>query len=179
MTTEHTPVALAPGHDEHLAAAIESAGGVLVGLSDAQVLVWAGGVDDFPADLPAGIEWVALRLAGIEEFMAAGLLDDRRIWTNAAGFYAENVAEHALALLLAGLRQIPAAVTSRWDKDGIDPRMRSLHGSTVAIVGAGGIGRSLIPRLTACGVEVIAVNRTERTINGARETLPVERVDKD
>ncbi|GGF39505.1 D-isomer specific 2-hydroxyacid dehydrogenase family protein [Williamsia phyllosphaerae] len=173
---ERTPVALTPGHDEHLAAAIESAGGVLVALSDARVLVWAGGVDDFPRELPDSIEWVALKLAGIEEFMSAGLIDDRRIWTNASGFYAENVAEHALALLLAGLRQIPAAVRSRWDKDAIDTSIRSLHGSTVAIVGAGGIARSLIPRLSACGAEVIAVNRSGRPVDGARETLPADRV---
>ena len=176
MTSETTPVALAPGHDEHLTAAIQSAGGVLVPLEQAQVLVWAGGVDDFPTDLPDAVEWVALKLAGIEEFMAAGLIDDRRTWTNASGFYAENVAEHALALLLAGLRQIPAAVTSRWDKQVIDTTIRSLHGSTVAIIGAGGIARSLIPRLVACGADVIAVNRSGRRVDGARETLPADRV---
>ncbi|MGJ0121564.1 D-isomer specific 2-hydroxyacid dehydrogenase family protein [Williamsia sp. MIQD14] len=175
---DSTPVALLPGHDEHLTAAIESAGGVLVALEDAHVLVWAGGVDDFPTAIPDAVRWVALKLAGIEEFMAAGLIDDRRIWTNASGFYAENVAEHALALLLAGLRQIPAAVTSRWDKQVIDTTIRSLHGSTVAIIGAGGIARSLIPRLVACGAEVIAVNRSGRRVDGARETLPAERMDE-
>ena len=38
----------------------------------------------------------------------SGLFDDGRVWTCAKGSYAEPVAEHALALALAGLRQLPA-----------------------------------------------------------------------
>ncbi|MDH3024720.1 D-isomer specific 2-hydroxyacid dehydrogenase family protein [Gordonia alkanivorans] len=166
MTAVH--VAVEPTHDEHLVAAVEGAGGKIVGLDDARVLVWIGPPAEFP-ELPDAVEWVALKTAGIEDFLNAGLLDDRRVWTNASGFYAENVAEHALALLLAGLRQINTAVTRHWDKERIDTSVRSLHGSTVAIVGAGGIGASLGPRLKACGARVVAVNRSGREVPGADE----------
>ncbi|GAC02526.1 putative oxidoreductase [Gordonia namibiensis NBRC 108229] len=162
------PVAVEPDHDEHLVAAVESAGGKIVGLDEARVLVWIGPPTEFP-ELSDAVEWVALKTAGIEDFLNAGLLDDRRVWTNASGFYAENVAEHALALLLAGLRQINTAVTRHWDKERIDTSVRSLHGSTVAIVGAGGIGASLGPRLKACGARVVAVNRSGRDVPGADE----------
>ncbi|MCK8616032.1 D-isomer specific 2-hydroxyacid dehydrogenase family protein [Gordonia sp. C13] len=162
------PVAVEPDHDEHLVAAVESAGGKIVGLDEARVLVWIGPPAEFP-ELSDAVEWVALKTAGIEDFLNAGLLDDRRVWTNASGFYAENVAEHALALLLAGLRQINTAVTRHWDKERIDTSVRSLHGSTVAIVGAGGIGASLGPRLKACGARVVAVNRSGRDVPGADE----------
>lgn len=174
MSTD-TPVAIAPEVDEHIAAAVTAAGGRLVDLDDAEVLVWLGGNDDFPT-LPDAVRWVALRLAGIEAFIDAGIIDDRRQWTNASGFYAENVAEHALALLLAGLRRIPVAVRDGWDKDAIDPAVRSVHGSTVGIVGAGGIGRSLIPRLRACGAQVIAVNHSGRPVDGAERTVPADRL---
>ncbi|AZG46470.1 D-isomer specific 2-hydroxyacid dehydrogenase family protein [Gordonia insulae] len=169
------PVAIEPNHDEHLVAAVEEAGGRVVGLDEARVLVWIGIVDDFP-ELPDHIEWVALKTAGIEEYVSAGIIDDRRRWTNASGFYAENVAEHALALLLAGLRQINTAVLRHWDKQPIDTAVRSLHGSTVAIIGAGGIAASLIPRLTASGARVIAVNRSGRPVEGAALTVPSERL---
>ncbi|MBY4572684.1 hydroxyacid dehydrogenase [Gordonia paraffinivorans] len=170
------PVALEPYRDEHLVAAIESTGGEIVGLDEARVLVWIGTPDDFP-ELGDHIEWVALKSAGIEDFFDAGLPDDRRIWTNASGFYAENVAEHALALLLAGLRQINTAVVRHWDKERIDTSVRSLHGSTVAIVGAGGIGASLAPRLKACGARVIAVNRSGRDVPGADEVRRASELD--
>ena len=176
--TAPIPVALLPHSDPHLAEAIASAGGTLADLAEARALVWIGNVDGFPDPLPDTIEWVQLRLAGIESFLRAGLLDDRRIWTNASGFYAENVAEHALALLLAGLRQINVAVLRHWDEKAIDPAVRSLHGSTVGIIGAGGIARSLIPRLKACGAQAIAVNRSGRPVEGASTTLPASRIDE-
>ena len=170
-------VLVGPERDEHLVAAVADAGARLVDdLADAQVLVWIGGPDEFPA-LPDSVEWVALSLAGIESFLNAGVLDDRRIWTNASGFYAAGVAEHALALLLAGVRKINTAVTTMWAKDRIDPAMGTLRGSTVAIVGAGGIGRELTPMLNACGARVIAVNRSGRPVDGAAETVAFDRTD--
>ncbi|WP_211188386.1 NAD(P)-dependent oxidoreductase [Gordonia asplenii] len=169
-------VALAPVHDEHLVSAINDAGAQLVSIDDAQALVWIGGADGFP-ELPDGIEWVALKTAGIEEFMNAGVIDDRRQWTNASGFYAAGCAEHALALLLAGLRQINTAVRNGWDKDGIDTKVRTLRGATVGIIGAGGIGRELTPRLKACGARVLAVNHSGRPVDGADETVPTSELD--
>lgn len=163
-------VAVEPDRDEHIVAAVEKAGATVTGLDDARVLVWIGGPDGFP-DLPDTVEWVALKTAGIEGFVNAKVIDDRRIWTNASGFYAENVAEHALALLLSGLRQINTAVMRHWDT-AIDPAVRTLRGSTVTIIGAGGIGASLIPRLHACGARVIAVNRSGRDVDGAEKTVP-------
>ncbi|NED65887.1 hydroxyacid dehydrogenase, partial [Streptomyces sp. SID10244] len=148
--SEPLSVAVEPTPDRHLVAAVEGAGGRVIGIDEARVLVWIGTGAEFP-DLPDHVEWVALKTAGIEEFVSAGVIDDRRVWTNASGFYAENVAEHALTLLLAGLRQVNTAVLRHWDKEPIDTAVRSLHGSTVAIIGAGGIAESLIPRLSACG----------------------------
>ncbi|MGC5247085.1 D-isomer specific 2-hydroxyacid dehydrogenase family protein [Gordonia sp. DT219] len=174
---EQLRVAVEPVRDAHVVAAVEGTGARVVGLDDAQALVWLGDPGSFPA-LPDAVRWVALKSAGIEGFLAAGVLDDKRIWTNASGFYAENVAEHALALLLTGLRQIHTAVRDHWDKEPIDTAVRTLRGATVAIVGAGGIGAALTGRLKACGAEVLAVNRSGRSVEGADRTLPATRMDE-
>ena len=171
------PVAIEPVRDEHVVAAVEATGAHVVDLADARVLVWLGETAQFPT-LPDTIEWVALKSAGIEGYLNAGVVDDKRIWTNASGFYAENVAEHALALLLAGLRQIHTSVRDHWDKEPIDNSVRTLRGSTVAIIGAGGIGASLIPRLNACGASVLAVNHSGRPVAGAARTLPSTQLDE-
>ena len=170
-------VAVLPERDQYITAALDDADATQTDLDAARVLIWLGGAAGFP-DLPDTVEWVALKTAGIEEFVAAGVLDDKRVWTNASGFYAENVAEHALALLLAGLRQINTSVRWGWDKDHIDPAVRTLRGATVAIIGAGGIARSLIPRLKACGASVLAVNHSGREVDGAERTLPSSRMDE-
>ena len=72
-------------------------------------------------------------------------------FTSAGGAYATQVAELALGLLIAGVRGFAHyARVKTWD-----PRPeRTLEGSTVAIVGAGGIGRALIDMLEPHDVEV-------------------------
>jgi D-3-phosphoglycerate dehydrogenase len=89
-------------------------------------------------------------------------------FTSAGGAYATQVAEHALALLLAGARGFAHYARARtWD-----PRLeRVLEGSTVAIVGAGGIGRALIAMLEPHDVEIVGVTRS-----GRDGTLPAERL---
>lgn len=170
-------VAIGPNQDRHLTDAVEAAGGSVVPLSEAQILVWIGGPDGFP-ELPDAIEWVALSTAGIEHFVDAKVIDDKRLWTNASGFYARGVAEHALALLLGGTRQIVRSAKTRWAKETVDPAVRTLRGSTVSIIGAGGIGRELTPLLKACGATVLAVNRSGHTVDGADVTMSADRTDE-
>ena len=138
-------------------------------LDEAEAVVWNGGPDQLP-ELPDSVRWVQLPAAGVESWMErVGEEPDVR-FTSAGGAYATQVAEHALALLLAGVRGIAYyARTKTWD-----PRSeRVLEGSTVAIIGAGGIGRALIAMLEPHDVEIVAVTRS-----GRDGTLPVERLDE-
>lgn len=100
-------------------------------------------------------------------------------FTSAAGAFAATVAEHALALLLAGVRALPEHLEARsWEQEHLMGRVGTLRGATVTIVGAGGIGRALIPMLAALGAEVVAVNRSGRPVPGAIRTLPVSALDE-
>ena len=97
-------------------------------------------------------------------------VDRERVWTSAAGAYGLPVAEHALALMLAGARRLAdCARADTWT----EPPARPLDGSTVAIVGAGGIGRALIRLLAPLDVEVLAVTR-----RGRDGTLPASRLPR-
>lgn len=167
---------LGPDYDSPLARGIERGGGALAPLADAEGLVWAAGPDTFPVRLPDAVRWVQLPSAGIERWLAAGLIDERRVWTSAAGAYARNVAEHAVMLLLAGVRALPGqARATSWRKAEFDPAVGTLFGATVAIIGCGGIGRAMIPLLTAFGAEVLAVTRSGTPVPGAAETVSADR----
>jgi D-3-phosphoglycerate dehydrogenase len=143
------------------------------------VLVW--GVTDpkgFPPHLPDSIRWVQLPSAGVERWLSSGIIDGRRTWTSASAAYAALVAEHAAMLLLSGVRQLPVCLSQEsWAKEALWPRVRSLNGSTVAIVGCGNIGRALIPILSSLGCRVFAVNRSGRQVAGTILTLPQSRLD--
>jgi D-3-phosphoglycerate dehydrogenase len=175
MTTMSPSIHVGPGEQAELARAVESAGGSVTPLASADGVVWAGTGPDSLPELPRSVRWVQLPSAGVEPWMRRIADTPQVTFTSAAGAYAPQVAEHALALLLAGVRGIAAAArTQTWEI----PPHRTLAGSTVAIVGAGGIGRALIEQLAPHAVEVIAVTRRGHDVPGAARTLAADAVSE-
>jgi len=134
-------------------------------------LVWldphdAGGLAETLRRAP-GVRWVQLPSAGIERVAEAGLLDDRT-WTCAKGSYAEPVAEHALALSLAGLRRLPERARARaWG----EPAGTSLFGQRVTVIGGGGITTALLRLLAPFRVHATVVRRRSDPVPGAARTV--------
>jgi phosphoglycerate dehydrogenase-like enzyme len=156
--------------------AVERGGGrVSTDPEEAEAIVWLGPASGLSDVLHENVRWVQLHSAGVEGWMEDGLIDGRRIFTSAAGAYAETVAEHALALMLAGARRLhECARATEWDK-----RFgRLFAGSTVVILGAGGIGRALIQLLKPFDNRVLAVTRSGRQVPGATESFSVEQTDE-
>ncbi|WP_432513869.1 D-isomer specific 2-hydroxyacid dehydrogenase family protein [Kineococcus sp. SYSU DK001] len=169
-------VHIGPDENPALREAVERGGGKVVALADAEALVVSGGHGDLP-ELHDGIRWVQLPSAGIEAWVASGVVDTARTWTSATGAYSTSVAEGAVALLLAGTRGVGrAARLTTWDNDALDGVQTSLRGATVGIVGAGGIGSAMIPALTGLGARVLAVTRRGLPVDGAAETWAADRV---
>lgn len=174
-----TPIALGPNRTPLLERAITGAGGELADLDAARALVWDAGPDGFPEHLPEKIEWVQLFSAGVEEWFDTPVFDRHPNvqFTSAAGAFARTVAEHSLMLLLAGVRALPEHLAARsWRRAELGRSIGTLRGATVAVVGAGGIGRELITLLAPLGSRVIAVNRSGAPVDlpGVVETLPAQ-----
>ena len=157
-----------------MADAIVAGGGHIVPLADAEALVWAAPRD--PAALAATLEeaphltWVQLPFAGIESF--AELIDDERVWTCGKGVYAEPVAEMALSLALAGLRNVAGyARADEWGK----PVGRNLRGANVTILGGGGITEELLALLQPFDCRVTVVRNRVVEMDGADDVLEADR----
>jgi phosphoglycerate dehydrogenase-like enzyme len=169
-------IAVGPTQSDSVSQAVSDGGGEIVGLDEpADGLIWltTGEVDGLRKKLAtdARVRWIQLPAAGIEQVAAAGVLDPARSWTCAKGAFAEPVAEHALMLALAGLRQLPVRINARsWGKDaGI-----SLYDEPVTILGGGGIATSLLELLAPLRVRATVVRRTPDPVPGAERTLPTE-----
>jgi phosphoglycerate dehydrogenase-like enzyme len=169
-------VAVAPGPVAPVVAeAIARGGGTLVDPSAASVLVWTDptdrdGLAAVLASAPA-IRWVQLPFAGVEPFV--DLLGDGRVWTSTKGAYSEPVAEHALALGLAGLRALPSRARAHsWGPQG----GRRLAGGRVTVVGGGGITEALLRLLAPFGVESRVVRRHVAPVAGASLVVGQDRL---
>jgi phosphoglycerate dehydrogenase-like enzyme len=154
-----------PNSPEWVREAVIAGGGHIVEPADASAIVWtaarnASGLREV-LDANAHLEWVQVPFAGIENFVP--ILDDNRIWTCGKGVYAEPVAEHALALALAGMRNISGySRATQWT----GPVGRNLLGAAVTIVGGGGITESLVRLLRPFNCSITVVRRTVEDIEG-------------
>jgi phosphoglycerate dehydrogenase-like enzyme len=172
-------IALAPAGDGHwLTGAIEEGGGTVVAAADADGLVWTDPAD--PDGLHevltahAQLDWIQLPWAGIEPYVEVIRAHPERTWTCGKGVYAEPVAEHALALGLAGLRNLHAYAAARtWTPQA----GANLLGARVVILGGGGIAESLLRLLGPFGCEVTIVRRHPVTMHGAARVVGAAQLD--
>lgn len=156
--------------------AVGSGGGRVVDSADADAVIWtdpadADGLADLLADRGDGLAWVHLPYAGIERW--AGLLDGDRVWTCAKEIYGHQVAELALAFVLAGFRNLHGYLAARtWDERG----ERNLHGSEVVILGGGGIAGHLAAMLAPFECRVTVVRRRPQEMDGVDEVVGADRL---
>ncbi len=176
MSNSHSPrIHLGPdAAPDWLADAVAEGGGHLVPPADAEAVVWAdarnvGALVDLLDD-GDHIKWVQLPFAGIENFVDH--LDRDRIWTCGKGVYAEPVAEMALSLALAGMRNVGQyARASEWTK----PRGRNLIDGRVTILGGGGITESLVRLLQPFHCHITVVRNHAQHMDGVDEVLESDR----
>jgi phosphoglycerate dehydrogenase-like enzyme len=145
----------------------------------AEALVWTE-TDDPEGlakllDAQDDLAWVQLPFAGIEPYIEVVRAHADRTWTCGKGVYAEEVAEHALALLLAGRRGLDRYARRRaWS-----PQYgHNLLHAKVTIVGGGGIAESLLRLLGPFGCEVTVVRTTPRPMDGAARVVATDRLDQ-
>ena len=173
-----TRVAVAPSSAPHVVAAVQDGGGTVVGLSDEpDALVWMApddpdGLADAVRSAPS-LRWVQLPFAGVERFTE--VLDPSLTWACAKGVYADPVAEHALALALAGLRSLPERARARsWGEQAA----ATLYDAEVVVLGAGGITTSLLGLLAPFRCTTTVVRRSGEPVAGATRTVGTDRLDE-
>lgn len=176
--TDGPGIAIGPVSLPQFEDAVRAGGGRVVEASEADGVIWVNpadphGLKDLLAESPA--KWVQLPFAGIESFFEAGVIDPARTWTCAKGAYAHACAEHALALMLVAARRIHRHARDRaWVPPGLGSPERRLKGTTVLIVGTGGIGRALVPMLEPLGARMLGVSRSGAPVEGIERTTTTD-----
>jgi phosphoglycerate dehydrogenase-like enzyme len=106
------------------------------------------------------LKWVQAYSAGVEGYAFKEFVDSDVTLTNCKIAQGPNIADHAMAMLLAftrGLhRYIPGRTREEWDRG--DPGLLELTGMTAVVIGVGGIGSQIAVRAHAHGMRVIGVD---------------------
>ena len=135
-----------------------------------------------PQDLKTfpNLKWVQSWNAGVDPYLAPGVLPDKVLLTCAAGAYGPAVSEHMLAMLLALYKHLPAYRDQQqahvWKDLG---HVRSLRGATVLVGGTGDIGRHFAVLCRAMGAQTIwGLHRTDAPAEGFDQTFPLSAIDR-
>ena len=157
---------------------------VLDAVRDARVYMGFGIAEDVLRAGP-GLEWVHSGSAGVGSSLSGEMMSRDIVLTNTAGIHGPPMAEAVLGMILYFSRGFDLArrVHGRWDTApfyAADAPLIEVAGSTVGIVGYGGIGREVGRRVTALGARVLGLKRSAPTdAERAAEPEGVHLVDGD
>jgi len=178
-----TNAALEPAARARLEAGIAAAGHTLVVSKNASASVLAAGGEDpllAGADVAFGqpdavacrvlprLGWIALTSAGYTRYDNEETKDALRargaVLTNASSVFAEPCAQHALAMMLALSRQLPASLAEQlgdrgWKYFEHRAASRLLNGQTVLLLSYGAIAKRLVELLAPFGMKIYALRR--------------------
>lgn len=117
-------------------------------------------------DAGSRLRWMHTGTAGVSAAALERLRERDVVLTNSAGVHGPPVAETAIAMMLHFARGLDVAVRAQarreWGKPAFDrpePVAREIAGSTVGLIGYGGIGREVARRARALGARVVALRR--------------------
>jgi len=104
------------------------------------------------------LRWIQSSAAGMDHCLVPSVVGSDIAITSASGVLADQVAEHAIALITAWCRSLPAFFRAQQKKEFIRLPTRDLHRATVGIVGLGGVGRRLAKLLSVFKTRILATD---------------------
>ncbi|WP_128906289.1 D-2-hydroxyacid dehydrogenase [Halorubrum amylolyticum] len=115
---------------------------------------------DIDEELPAAaenLELFACVFAGTGHLPRDALADHGVALTNASGVHGPNIAEHVLGSMITHARQWARAHRQQERREWRSYETTEVYGSTVAVVGLGAIGATVVDRLEPFDVDTIGV----------------------
>jgi D-2-hydroxyacid dehydrogenase (NADP+) len=143
-------------------------------IGDADAVI--GGISKDQFAKAKNLKWVQTYSAGVEGYRWQEFLESGIVLTNCKIVQGPNIADHAMALLLALTRGLNTFFTEKekeqWSREGHE--LLELQDMTAVVIGVGGIGSQIAQRAHGFGMKVIGVDPKDLppNINVTRMVYP-------
>ncbi|HEV2113797.1 MAG TPA: NAD(P)-dependent oxidoreductase, partial [Terriglobales bacterium] len=153
-------------------------------IADADIMLgWSLRPEQFR--LAKKLRWIHSTAAAVHQLMSPELIASDVMVTNARAVHGPVVAEHAIALIFAMAKRLPAAAHYQakkiWAQEQLwqeRPAIREVAGSMLTLIGVGSIGREIIQCARPLGMRVLAVREhPERGAEGTDEVFGMDQLD--
>lgn len=132
------------------------------------------------------LRWVHSPAAAVHQLMFPEMVASSVVITNARDVHGPVVAEHAIAVMLALAKKLPAAFryqsTRTWGQQALweqEPMLAEINDARVVVIGLGSIGREFARRARALGAHVVAIREhPERGPETANEVAGMAELDR-
>ncbi len=114
-------------------------------------------IDEALLEAAENLELFACVYAGTGHLPVAALDDHDVALTNASGVHGPNIAEHVLGSMITHARRWPRAHRQKSNREWRTYETTEVYESTVAVVGLGAIGTTIVDRLDPFDVDTIGV----------------------
>jgi phosphoglycerate dehydrogenase-like enzyme len=104
------------------------------------------------------LRWIQSSCVGVDHFMVPSVIESDIAVTTASGISADQVAEHAVAMMAAWARGLPMYFRKQQKKEFVRGPTHNVTGSVVGIVGFGAVGRRVADLLTPFRTRLFAVD---------------------
>ncbi len=104
------------------------------------------------------LRWIQSSAAGMDHCLVPSVIQSSIHVTSASGVLANQVTDHAMAISLAFLRNLPVFFRAQQKQEFIRRPTRDMYGATVGIIGLGGVGRRLAEVLSVFGTTILAAD---------------------
>jgi phosphoglycerate dehydrogenase-like enzyme len=128
-------------------------------------------------DAAPKLRWYHSVGAGVEDLVTVPDFRTRDITlTNNSGSYDIQIAEHAIAFMLAGAKRLHVYRDQQARRDWKEHRQDEIRGATLVVYGLGSIGAEIARLGAALGMRVIGVRRRVEPAPGVERIVPPERL---
>lgn len=104
------------------------------------------------------LRWIQSSAAGMDHCLVTPVVDSEITVTSASGVLSNQVAEHALSLVLALTRSLKVFFAAQQAREFIRRPTRDFHHATIGIVGFGGVGRRIAEVVLPFQVRILATD---------------------
>lgn len=129
-------------------------------IAEAEIIIGGLSVDEALIRKCRNLKWLFCIFAGVEKLPFELLIEKNILVSNVRGIHATQMAEHALGLMIAFSRKLNQFMRNQeksiWKPM---PDVDELTGRTLAIIGAGAIGREIARKAKAFDMRVIGVKK--------------------
>jgi len=132
------------------------------------------------------LHWIHSPSTGVHQLLIPEIVASNVVITNGRTVHGVVVAEHSMALILALAKRLPSAFRyqqqRKWGQGEMceeHPMPREVAGATLLLLGAGSIGREVIPRAKAFGMEVVVLRENVHSgAEGADAVYSISQLDR-